>query len=793
MTVSDNPRQLARLGLRLNPVSSAWVICHRCADIVYAEAIRLAQEVIRRPVLWIGQTWLRMFNQSVSSGTNTFVWWETHGIKYFREYNPLFESELKSRLTGSDWTVLVACHMGIAGYRALCDSRIMHAELKEWAIKPLLRNEPFPSVRAASRVNMGVSARDTTVKVHAIHRERFRFSSHLELLFASDQIIRAKAENMRDTEISVIKEIESLYSNAVSVIREGEEAHSLRRTEKSAHKIRRTRVNAACLIASDFANVFIKRNDWWILWTSWNPGAAIVWIFFARARAIFGPPKGLMILMSSLSSLERGSASVLTDIGSPPANEAVAVARHAESNIAPSIQARSSPLESRPEANQRRAILKHQTLTTVKMQTGTNPTSKLPTDRQDQADKPASSTVASNTDGEVDGLSWRSTHEIEDADEQQGLIRLRDIAVKMNKPLRMAARTAAGDELWSNLVFLNIRKTKARILHGCKIANRTKISDWDLIPTKGERVCDRCTNLYPCEYTTIGDTVKCRECRINGKGCSWAGHADLVIDNDTVIESNVKTARLSPEAESETQSNTFQRIAAQFVGRYTRTNAVLPNEEVLNTEIDEAQTADAKAGPRLVGEIATQSGRDKKFGATTKTKKRTNIETVPSPGLMTRSKSTKEQSLQVNQKGTSDGSAFANGRKRARKDSLTTRNGEPSSQGRGEKNKESMSFTPPHKRPRNWGPNFLTGITLRPEQLHGPADGTKSNPLKKSEVTIRPDQSHGPDEGATLKPWERPLLTQTSSKASDARVPRGLKPDTPTVSLWIQTYTWFDR
>ncbi|KAK0217478.1 hypothetical protein EDD85DRAFT_961890 [Armillaria nabsnona] len=530
--------------------------------------------------------------------------------------------------------------------------------------------------------------------------------------------------------------------------------HSLRRTEKSAHKICRTRkrlLDSLDVVESwSCDRLDLLRESKSNLWSAEWPNDS------SEEDSL-----------SSLSSLEGGLASVLTDIGSPPANEAVAVACHAESNIAPSIQAMSSPLESCSEA---------QSVSSNAQATGTNPTSKLPTDGQNQADKLASSTVASNTDGEVDGLSWCSAHEIEDADEQKGLIRLQDIA------------------LWSNLIFLNIRKTKARILHGCKIANRTKISDWDLIPSKGEHVCDRCTNLYPCEYMTIGDTVKCHECRINGKGCLWAGHADVIIDDDTFIESNVGTARLSLEAESKTQSNMFQCVAAQFVGRYTRTNTILLNEDVLNTEINEAQTADAKASPHLgkhlpavllptVGEIATQSGRDKKFGATMKNKKSTNIESVPSPGLMTRSKLMKDQLSQVNQKETSDGSVFANSRKCTRKDSLTTRDGEPSSQGSGEKNKESISFMPPRKRPRNWGPNFSPGITLRPEQSHRPADGAKLNPLKKSEVTIRPDQLHGPDEGATLKPLERPLLTQSSSKASDARVPRGPKPDTPTVSV----------
>ncbi len=66
-------------------------------------------------------------------------------------------------------------------------------------------------------------------------RERFRFSSHLELLYASDQILHAQAEKMKNTEVSVIKEIESLYSNAVSVIREGEDV--VRETMRNLYRV----------------------------------------------------------------------------------------------------------------------------------------------------------------------------------------------------------------------------------------------------------------------------------------------------------------------------------------------------------------------------------------------------------------------------------------------------------------------------------------------------------------------------------------------------------------------------
>ncbi|KAK0440382.1 hypothetical protein EV421DRAFT_1737428 [Armillaria borealis] len=327
---------------------------------------------------------------------------------------------------------------------------------------------------------------------------------------------------------------------------------------------------------------------------------------------------------------------------------------------------------------------------------GTNVTSRFGMDRFDQDEQLVPSSIKLKTNGEIDTLvlfkqGISSACELADGDDGNALVKLQDIVAKMNKPLQTAARAVAGDELWSKLVFLNIRKTKARILHGCKIANRTKICDWDLIPTKGDRECDRCPDSYPCEYTSVSNTVKCRECRINGKGCSWAGLADPAID-DAVFGPKTDTTRLSPEADPNTHTATLQRATSQSGSCTTRSRPALVIEETRTIENDKVPTAKVQASPRpskrlpvvlllTVDEFATKTGRDIGLVAATKTTKQNKIESMPSSGLMTCSKTTKEQVSQISQKGAGDGSASANARKRARENSTMDRKMEPNSEG----------------------------------------------------------------------------------------------------------------
>ncbi len=53
---------------------------------------------------------------------------------------------------------------------------------------------------------------------------------------------------------------------------------------------------------------------------------------------------------------------------------------------------------------------------------------------------------------------------------------------KMNNKDKKATRLNAGDDLWSSLVFVNIQKTRTRVLKGGKVANRVRITGQDIKP-----------------------------------------------------------------------------------------------------------------------------------------------------------------------------------------------------------------------------------------------------------------------------------------------------------------------
>ncbi|KAK0431124.1 hypothetical protein EV421DRAFT_1912146 [Armillaria borealis] len=125
---------------------------------------------------------------------------------------------------------------------------------------------------------------------------------------------------------------------------------------------------------------------------------------------------------------------------------------------------------------------------------------------------------------------------IKETDEKDDAVRLgnlMELARRMDASKHSATRKQAGDEVWFQLMFTNIWKTKTRTLKGCKVANRVNIASWDLIPVKGVKACTCCATLYPCEYTSWNDIMKCHECKMNGKSCSWADSAKVVHDSDS--------------------------------------------------------------------------------------------------------------------------------------------------------------------------------------------------------------------------------------------------------------------
>ncbi|SJL01484.1 uncharacterized protein ARMOST_04806 [Armillaria ostoyae] len=122
------------------------------------------------------------------------------------------------------------------------------------------------------------------------------------------------------------------------------------------------------------------------------------------------------------------------------------------------------------------------------------------------------------------------------------LIALQAVTGPLRNEHIRAARLLLGDELWSQIIYLSVRRTRGRFLSNGKVSNRVVILDWDVIPVCSPNPCDRCRKgKVTCEYTASKGSGKCRECRLSGKGCSWDIVKGTTIARDA--KRNVLSAR----------------------------------------------------------------------------------------------------------------------------------------------------------------------------------------------------------------------------------------------------------
>ncbi|SJL16865.1 uncharacterized protein ARMOST_20395 [Armillaria ostoyae] len=189
------------------------------------------------------------------------------------------------------------------------------------------------------------------------------------------------------------------------------------------------------------------------------------------------------------------------------------------------------------------------------------------------------------------------------------------VAKTMDASDRAAARQEAGEALWSQFVFRNIRKTKTWMLKGCRVANPANpanIAGWDLVPTAADAIrnqCTRCGTLYPCEYTTEADITKCPKCKINVKSCSWANIITVIHDSDSDSEQSVFDA-LTPnddgECHSKAADTTISTLSSKRIREQTVEDDTRPkkNRKVESSDrVTRSQTSMAKKpvpSPRAV-------------------------------------------------------------------------------------------------------------------------------------------------------------------------------------------------
>ncbi|KAK0242268.1 hypothetical protein EDD85DRAFT_946413 [Armillaria nabsnona] len=79
------------------------------------------------------------------------------------------------------------------------------------------------------------------------------------------------------------------------------------------------------------------------------------------------------------------------------------------------------------------------------------------------------------------------------------------------------ARLLLGDELWSQIVYLSVRKTKGRFLSNGKVSNRIAIVDWDTLPSliAGEPSVFAAKEALPCSLGVVQGTTIARDTKRN--------------------------------------------------------------------------------------------------------------------------------------------------------------------------------------------------------------------------------------------------------------------------------------
>ncbi|KAK0430600.1 hypothetical protein EV421DRAFT_1743892 [Armillaria borealis] len=85
---------------------------------------------------------MQSFNRGSQMGMHPLLLWQNQWSIFFQHLDDAFETSVKSCLSKDDWSILVACQMGIGAYRYLQGNHLLEADVSEWSIAPTLRVEP---------------------------------------------------------------------------------------------------------------------------------------------------------------------------------------------------------------------------------------------------------------------------------------------------------------------------------------------------------------------------------------------------------------------------------------------------------------------------------------------------------------------------------------------------------------------------------------------------------------------------------------------------------------------------
>ncbi|PBK85076.1 hypothetical protein ARMGADRAFT_1087745 [Armillaria gallica] len=446
-----------------------------------------------------------------NAGLEPFLLWDTHWKAFFSGADVTFETEVKRWLPSLEWVVLVVSQMGFLAYSQLDGHILGPADLSDWSVWPIAVKEQSPMSSSPFQQILSPTPASPSVSISNLFSDEV-WSSPIHIppitvpgngtLNNGVKTYSPRSPSPVPLSSAVAQSLSIEQNRVVSMPSTSGEAPNA-----SGPSSKHVKMAVTSTEAFHTLSVSPKPSE------SMNKDVSSLAMEARVTASMSVEPVNAPPIVHILSpTLGQGElmAGVETE---------VTVSRIPEILIAPNKSGLVSDIRMAP----------------------------LTTALQDVLDKLVEAPMS------MDVLSkFRNVIKEKDEKPDAGrLEKLMGLARRMNASKLSAACKQASDEVWSQLVFTNIQKTRTRTLKGCKVANRVNIASWDLIPVKGAKAvqqlfrhihlasdsnndkCTCCGMLYPCEYTSWIDVMKCRKCKMNRKSCSWADPANVVHNSDS--------------------------------------------------------------------------------------------------------------------------------------------------------------------------------------------------------------------------------------------------------------------
>ncbi|PBK59618.1 hypothetical protein ARMSODRAFT_982902 [Armillaria solidipes] len=514
-----------------------------------------------------------------------FLLWESRLKSFFQCMDDVFESRVKDWLKEEEWALLVACPMGFSAYAHLRHGTALGAAiLTLWAVFPVPVEVPYQGHDNKGACRACLICGDTCLPPSPSELTVFKLENHVELLFASNAIAKERVRELTDRDSQATAAMFGVHANPLSVediTAIGIQAKHYMRYRSDFAVTWDAAVHAETRVLKDRLLASLDKVGQWSCTRE----------DLLEDLQTFKPTpsniKSVETAPGSEASLEHEMVSVprtpearfariqlaaseqddLLEQPAPPSPSITQLFTDAVWTSPVSVPLINYPVETIPASNPgpsglRVPSLPPMTPTTVESSSNNRATdtemslldepvdsSVQPADSPMNLDSvyspihetepsPLQETVDSsvqpadppkklgevvtnepNNDRPIMVDSRIDEGEMQADDNSMAVDTLYAVAETMDARQLDIARQEAGDVIWSQLVFKNIRRTKTRTLKGCKVANRVNIAGWDLIPIKADSAC--------------------RECKMNGKSCSWVDRVIVIPDSDSDSEQSV--------------------------------------------------------------------------------------------------------------------------------------------------------------------------------------------------------------------------------------------------------------